>query len=263
MKRTHKISARKLVKSSIDFISLRLVTVNSLCRELPASSKNQTGKKLWDREATKLSRHERLKEGWGRELMPTCRETLLRVSERRGCFSGDTEHRHAADAVRGGGGGAGTSHARRSRLRVPRRLQNPSSWRGWHRHAFPTQKPSQAPGLRCPLLALEGFSRLALFSLCLTSLFLRPCVGGGRGAAVGLRSPSRCRLAVVLAVAGWQKLMIDVEAESKQLLIWLLLFHLLTFRSIMGIFIHFVTLNGIWCSTSPGTMKEWYCAEVV
>lgn len=24
----------------------------------------------------------------------------------------------------------------------------------------------------------------------------------------------------------------------------------------MGIFIHLVTLNGIWCSTSPGTMKE-------
>lgn len=141
MKRTHKISARKLVKSSIDFISLRLVTVNSLCRELPASSKNQTGKKLWDREATKLSRHERLKEGWGRELMPTCRETLLRVSERRGCFSGGTEHRHAADAARGGGGGAGTSHARRSRLRIPHRLQTPRRGGAGTGTLFPCRSP--------------------------------------------------------------------------------------------------------------------------
>lgn len=31
----------------------------------------------------------------------------------------------------------------------------------------------------------------------------------------------------------------------------------------MGIFIHLVTLNGIRCSTSPGTMKEWCSTEVV
>lgn len=30
----------------------------------------------------------------------------------------------------------------------------------------------------------------------------------------------------------------------------------------MGIFIHLVTLNGIWCSTSPATVKEWGCTGV-
>lgn len=138
----------------------------------------------------------------------------------------------------------------------------PSPRRGCHRHAFSRQKPSQAPGLHCPLLACERFfsPRTSFFAW---HLFLRLCVPGGRRVAAGLRSPSCCHLAVVLAVASRQKLMIDVKAGSKQLLIWLLLFHLQTFWSIMGIFIHLVTLNGIWCSTSPGTMKEWYCTEIV
>jgi len=130
--------------------------------------------------------------------------------------------------------------------------------RGCHRHALSRQEPSQTLALRCPLLSYEGFSRLALAALLDTSLFgVRAC-----GVDAGWRAPSSRRLAVVPAVGSRREVVIDVKAGSEQLLIWLLLFHLLTFWSVMGVFIHLVTLNGIWRGASPGTMKQWCCTEV-
>lgn len=60
----------------------------------------------------------------------------------------------------------------------------PSLRWGWHRHAPSRQEPSQAPGLRCPLLARKGFSCLALppsldISFCVCAFGVDAALWGG------------------------------------------------------------------------------------
>lgn len=190
------------MKSSIDFISLRSVTVNKLCREnctlLPKL-------KLAKRSVTYWS-------------VPT--PMLLQGK--------DARRAHGAPTHRG---------------------------KGWRQRCLAISPP--APACLRQAEALRGGTRSAGLpaqrfcspraSFCSWHLFLLSVLAGGCGPLpppFGRGARSR------------QKPMIDVKAGSEQLLIWLWLFHLLTFRSVLGIFIHRVALNGIWCSTSPGTMKE-------
>lgn len=189
MKRTPKISARKLVKSSIDFISLRLLTVNNLCRELPASSKNQTGKKALGPRSHQTFPTRTFERGLGpRADADVSWNAAACFGEARMLLRwyGAPTRCRRCEGRRRGCGNQPRSEISPSRPPPP---PTPSSWRGWHRHAFPTQKPSPAPGLRCPLLAREGFSRLALFSLRLTSLFCVRAPGVDAGLRWGCGPP--------------------------------------------------------------------------